>query len=210
MVRALLDGSKTQTRRIVKLGREFGPSSTPGYDWTFRGTRRGGVKGAGAGCWQDYRNTDLLQLCPYGVAGDRLWVRETWAKVVFSGSDWEQPHIMDCVRPAGPDEGGVVYRADDHGLDDGGNTTEERGFAWRPSIFMPRWASRITLEITELRAERLQDISDADAKAEGAPWEDCWPTYRQSFEALWDSINGAGDFELNKWVWVIRTEKVRQ
>ena len=73
---------------------------------------------------------------------------------------------------------------------------------------MPRWASRITLEITEVRVERLQDISEDDARAEGVEYEDCWTTYRQAFEGLWCKINGSGSWDANPWVWVIEFRRV--
>jgi hypothetical protein len=162
LVRALRAGTKTQTRRLVKL-REFQPSDTKGYDWTWRDRR---------GLWQDVATARLLeQHCPYGKPGDRLWVRETWSQCARS------------VYPCPP----CWYRADygkyddpaleqrDHDLGCTGNqancfacVAEREGkFVWRPSIFMPRWASRITLEVTEVRVQRLQDISEDDAKAEG-------------------------------------------
>ena len=122
--------------------------------------------------------------CPYGQPGDRLWVRETWA-----------PHA-DMPRSA-------IYRCD-RGGDYQDNVTPN--FRWRPSIFMPRWASRILLEITAVRVERLQDISNEDALAEGVDLSGGlrmrtmpWALYRE----LWESINGDGSWEANPWVWVI-------
>ena len=152
MVRAILDGRKTMTRRIVKAGTRD--------DWN---------------------------ACPYGVIGDRLWVRETWR--CFGGREYEyQQH-----QPS------IIYRADD------GPTHNEGG--WRPSIFMPRWASRITLEITGVRVERLQDISEADAEAEGCTGDhraDRDSDAAQEFRSLWNQINGKrASWDSNPWVWVV-------
>jgi hypothetical protein len=148
LVRALLAGQKTQERRVVKL-REFQPSATPGYDWTFRDRR---------GCWNDYTTTDLVtQVCPYGGPGDRLWVRETFCV----GYEHESGRFtvlpfQDCEvhRRA-------FYRATDP------DPPDEPQRPWRRSSHMPRWASRIMLEITRIRVERLQAITEGDCWAEG-------------------------------------------
>jgi len=178
MVRALLSGSKTQTRRRFKL--------PPGLDWYFSGALRGEETGdvhdpAGKGWW----NIDELR-CPYGQPGDQLWVKETW-------------------REDSPDDPeGAIYRADqEHLMPQGGR--------WKPSIFMPRWASRVTLEITGVRVERLQDISETDALAEGIHRYDVLeeagphdPHFnRGTYQRLWESINGGGSWASNPWVWVI-------
>jgi hypothetical protein len=191
MVRAIMDGRKTQTRRIVKLGHggTFRRSETNGYDWTFRGSRRGGTR-YHSSCWQDLRHEQLMDLCPYGHPGDRLWVRETWAPVwTFDPSP----------------ETGALYRADP--MYDG---TEQFDWPWKPSIHMPRWASRITLEITGVRVERLREISDFDAIAEGVSgWvsDPRCETPRDGFRVLWESINGEGSWAANPWVWVVEFER---
>lgn len=144
MVRAILDGRKTQTRRLIGRN-QLQPSETPGYDWTFRGrapvrsiAQQQRRKGSG---WQDLTTEELLALCPYGSPGDRLRVRETF-----------------CLRdPEHHPERGYWYAATD-------DVDEPR---WTPSIFMPRAASRITLLITDVRVQRLRDIGDEDATAEG-------------------------------------------
>jgi len=170
MVRALLAGTKTQTRRAIKV-----PSVAP---WTQH--EDGYWSGAGTG----------LIRCPYGQPGDRLWVRETWC------DDWKESR-------------GIVYRAD-------GDLVAEMfdaGCTWRPSIHMPRELSRITLEITDVRVERLQEISEADAKAEGvypppAGTDDDGAhfdagSYRDGFRSIWESIHGPGAWDANPWVWVL-------
>ena len=181
MVRAILDGKKTQTRRIVK------PQPTahhweilPGYK------RRVSLHGCNDGRiharFQDSipQNIDdpVWRKCPYGKPGDRLWVRETW---------WE------CV-----DNNDRLYYAATETPD----TTDRRHYRKRPSIFMPRTASRITLEITEIRVERLQDINDADAHAEGCATPAT--AARSHFRNLWESINGSKSWDDDPYVWVVR------
>lgn len=167
MVRAILDGRKTQTRRVIKLGREFGPSTTPGYDWHWRGTSRGAPT---KGTWQDMRTSDVLALCPYGKVGERLWVRE---KHQWSFGDADKIDESEMVREA--------YRAKQEKRRPNGATVhyaatdklpwiidpEGRELGWKPSIHMPRWASRLTLEITDIRVQRLQEISVKEVFAEG-------------------------------------------
>jgi hypothetical protein len=121
--------------------------------------------------------------CPFGFEGHRLWVRETFAA----------PWGFDYKFPSG--ESGIFYRADNPAKfpDDG---------SWKPSIFMPRKASRITLEITSVRVERLNDISDEDAKAEGCP-------DRTGFMELWESINGFESWEKNPFVWAITFKRIK-
>jgi hypothetical protein len=166
MVRRVLDGSKTQTRRVVKSPakntqakgqavirqRAAGDPWYGDHVWSMRD--RDGV-------WQDYTDNEFLSRCPYGVAGDRLWVRETW-------------QAFDA--PDGSDRYGVAYRATcqpDGSFtwvgDDGGGSLSVAAMQiarWRPSIFMPRWASRITLDVVSVRVERLHDITEEDARAE--------------------------------------------
>lgn len=189
MVRALLAGTKTQTRRAMK------PQPTEF------------VGGPGV-TLQDGSPAPLIPLddsvepygreiaCPYGKPGDRLWVRETWHDASSS--------LHSCA----------LYRAD--GID-------LHCDKWTPSIHMPRWASRITLEITSVRVERLQEISIEDAKAEGA-WgpddsivqkvADYFGTDifsanpRKAFQMLWESINGPDSWAANPWVWAIEFRRV--
>ncbi|KDF06520.1 hypothetical protein AF41_03275 [Citrobacter sp. MGH 55] len=187
MVRAILDGRKTQTRRIVKVQPdtpEFGlrriiESSIANeigmYFWSQEDAR--GIK---ARSKQFY--------CPYGDVGDRIWVRETFSPV----PDHEEPAGCSAL----------LYAAD-------GNGPYGK---WVPSIHMPRWASRLTLEITGVRVERLRDLSEDDAKSEGITPPSCgvlpgWE-YRINFRDLWMSIYGADNWEANPWVWVIEFKVV--
>lgn len=172
MVRALLAGTKTQTRRTLY---------TPMED-SFQHFARYGTE-----LHAMFKHGDAR--CPYGAPGDRLWVREAWARTtVCHGTEM------------------VVYREGDNRTDYGG--------PWKPGIHMFRRDSRITLEVTGVRVERLQDISEADALAEGIV-----PGYggfgladgshfhaadpRQSYFSLWEAINGPGSVEAAPWVWVV-------
>lgn len=139
-------------------------------------------------------------ICRHGQPGDRLWVRETWQHLHNEGQkadefeQWQQNSI-DCF-----------YLADESSP----NNKPMSG-RWRPSIHMPRWASRITLEITDVRVERLQDISNEDAVAEGIGTP-CDMRYAalDAFKPLWESINGHDSWEANPWVWVIEFKRIPQ
>lgn len=193
MVREILAGHKTMTRRVV----QWTPIE-PGMNLTFSGLRAGHyctgepssgwvLYSMGGSCWQQRTKP---QRCPYGVPGDRLWVREAWrqayAKTTFSE--------------------GIVYRADKEeslGMDEYSDR-----HVWRPSIFMPRAASRITLEVTGVRVERLQDISTDDAIAEGSrcgSQSEGMFSHRHDFERIWDTINAKrAPWASNPWVWVVQ------
>lgn len=210
MVRAILAGTKTQTRRVVKPQppsevTSAGVMSAPGrgYDgeWSW-------LSGDPKDCdsWgfvgEEFR-------CPYGQPGDRLWVRETFyhhgACACYRADGWtDAPDVGYQVTPAPK---------------------------WTPSIHMPRWASRILLEIFSVRVERLQAISDADSVAEGIscyPFRPddgfpvcdgftyrendgkcgLWPKAAQAYRELWESINGPGSWDANPWVWVVEFKRV--
>lgn len=223
MVRALLDGRKTMTRRVVKPQPEGEPRSTEEWARRLAGAN---VRWDRVITERDIQNKaerlrgrlfpfsrpdseSLTALrCPFGRPGDRLWVRETWASLRFT-RDWETGYIDGWEEAANLRNGTVVYDADDHGFDDNGAGAENRGFRWRPSIHMPRWASRITLEITEVRVERVQAITSADARAEG-----CEASERESetdaFHRLWDSLNAPRGYswESNPWVWVLTFRRI--
>ena len=220
MVRALLDGSKTQTRRVVKH------APTP---------------------WNPAHTAWDMTQCQYGKVGDQLWVKESW-KI----ANWNDDGDIDVFYPAQPSEfqhwveigiledakGNSVFerlwqQSTDDCLKAGLKTMEDGNFNFegkpaptrnRPSIFMPRAASRITLEITGVRVERLQDISEEDAKAEGTTefirdgfvkatkgkvWSEAVRLdpaagpFKGAYACLWESINGAGTWALNQWVWVL-------
>ncbi|MDR3015231.1 MAG: hypothetical protein LBV56_07300 [Delftia acidovorans] len=183
MVRALLAGTKTQTRRVAK------PVRHPDL---------GNVYAPGALVLEHEPQHVIDRCCPYGRPGDRLWVREAF---MHEPADfcWEAGVSIPC-RPAE-----TVYRAD--------FPNSQPGEGWKPSIHMPRNLSRILLEITSVHVERLQDISEADALAEGVPHSLNLPGgrfARENFEHLWWTINGDGSWESNPWVWVVEFKRVQQ
>lgn len=141
-------------------------------------------------------NPDAVLACPYGKVGDRLWVRETW-RVTGGGAPLKIRDLNSAYR------NDLQFRAD---------RDESYIDKYHPSIFMPRWASRITLEIVKVRLERLQDISRGDCMAEGCPFPnmaDGHPDPRQWYAELWDSINGKKyPWSSNPWVWVIEFKRV--
>lgn len=168
MVRAILDGRKTQTRRVIKPQ----PSLTPEMDTD-----------AGIAKFYDVDECIGSIRCPYGVPGDRLWVRESF---------YVQPEIWALHRGPQP----LDYAADV-------TPDQVEDYAGKPSIHMPRWASRISLEITDVRVQRVQEISDEDAIAEGYGAA-FGPGFRyRAFDSLWDSIHGSGAWERNEWVWAV-------
>jgi hypothetical protein len=164
--------------------------------------------------WWDFWDSGYS---PYGVPGDRLWVRETWNRAERTGYDAAPQDRRPGFDESDPDAynfGPCWYRATDDGRVEG---------AWRPSIHMPRWASRITLEIASVRVERLQDITFLDALAEGVkgPFTpgidvDIDGNFYASgqakavslYRALWESINSPGSWDANPWVWVVEFKKV--
>lgn len=211
MVRALLVGTKTQTRRVVKPQlNDHHWYKLPGY------THHVSVHPNADGCavhschmWAQSGADGMQRIqSPYGGVGDRLWVRETWLEL--DRDHWADPSApkQDILCHPWPRANACAYRSDT--TSDGDDIRKAYGYRWRPSIHMPRWASRITLEITDVRAQRLQDISEEDARAEGVkPAPFCKAgrpnglEHVESFEQLWDSINGAGAWDGNPWVWAI-------
>lgn len=200
MVRAILEGRKTQTRRIIKHQDLIEFDELNG-EFIFAHARH---------CpnYCDYACGGLA--CPYGRVGERLWVRETWA-IVPAVSDDGSKH------KAKGDGTGATWRADWNG--------NPSGFQWKPSIHMPRWASRITLEITGIRVERLNDISESDATAEGihnfrcdlglfgydpkgTPGPMVGGSATEAFALLLELINGPESWALNPWVWVIEFKRI--
>ncbi len=195
MIRALLDGRKTQTRRAV---RNVDTEEHP-YVGTF--DERDGLPVI---VFSDAPGDAVLSRveakCPYGKPGDLLWVRETWC----------QGHERDADLNFVPDGDGykstVWYRAATPELRWYDDYERETNVPWRPSIHMPRWASRLTLEVTGVRVERLQEISADDCRAEGALLAEAiyWPTAAVStYRDLWQSINGPESWDANPWVWVL-------
>lgn len=218
MVRAIIEGRKTQTRRIVKQPEYFGCVT--------------------GDCTHDRQvecDQFIVDQSPYGKPGDRLWVRETWG---------------------GDDLCGYAYRADHPDWPRFQGDGEQPSGPWRSPIHMPRPASRLTLEITDVRVQRVQDISEEDAKAEGVAWtphSNWWQGYhsdfvresqtwlhtqhrsehppewmiephpcvnqeydplekkaRDSFREIFGSLNGEGSWERNDWVWVVGFRRIER
>ena len=181
MVRAILEGKKTQTRRVWKQ-----PTSLCMKDDCLYATEHDARQS-----FNPIARDEIV--CPYGQRGDRLWVRETWQ---YSWAP-EDADLKDCY----------IYKAD---------FPEYKATPWRPSIHMPRAASRLTLEVMGVRVERLQDISEDDASAEGCPlpmrqrkqYVDRDDTAYGWFRQLWKVINGVESWDQNPWVWVVEFKKV--
>lgn len=190
MVQAILFGRKTETRRIVK-GISGWPERYPDPPVAIfpDGAGTGWIGWWGRGPFtaemtrRVYPGSSGFR-CPHGLPGDVLWVRETFAA-------WLTEHGGACL----------TYRAS-------APEPLPPGVHWTPSIFMPRRLSRITLRLTSVRVERLQDITEGGAVAEGCAGSEV-STPRKEYETLWDSINGPGSWDLNPWVWVLAFEVVR-
>lgn len=192
MVRAILDGEQTQTRRVVNPQPIIWSDGVPG------GKRLlfMAVGGIDRARWR----------CPYGQPGDRLWVRETWTPTLLADVPAIEYRADGLLRPVSFEQWKTVEAK-----------TKEQATRLRPSIHMPRWASRLTLEITGIRVERVQEISEEDAKAEGVDWK-MWEKggeplqARSPFRDLWDSINAKRGFgwDVNPWVWVVSFRKLEE
>lgn len=230
-IRAILAGIKTQTRRIIpglgniwhidRLLGEWALSEPPerwdGKEWPWRWMgRRPPVEGDWI--WQLQTDVDNFATypmrCPYGVAGDKLWARETWA--TYQCMDKEPPRMTG-------EQSAFWYRADGEACNLAGLHSEVRG-KWRPSIHMPRWASRITQTITEIRVQRVQEITEEDAIAEGVGSSEVCKMLATpagggdpdsgyelallqspllAYRDCWNEINGPESWERNPWVWAI-------
>lgn len=211
MVRAILAGTKTQTRRVVKpqpLG------DKPRSAWFEPGVMGWAPPEIPSQAWHRVR-------CPYGQPGDRLWVRETFMDLQGTGVEH---------RDSAGNRQRYAYAADTRPGSYGDECRKDYGLKWRPSIHMPRTASRILLEVTAVRVERLQDISESDAMAEGittiwpdGPRDDGGPnhytvdvdhghlngsTAATVYRMLWEWINGEGSWDANPWVWVVEFKRV--
>lgn len=197
-VRAILEGRKTQTRRVFKtspfnLGRF--PHRYPNGEWGIYFDRPTGGAHLHVG------------RCPYGQPGDRLWVRETWAigRGTFDKRALGVAHLKagnGARRPA-------IYRADGETL--GGTHALDGMGAWRSPIFMPRWASRVILELTDVRVERVQEITPQDCIAEGVePYSESGNGWRMGYQKTWDELNAKRSFgwTKNPWVWVLEFKRV--
>lgn len=203
MVRAILAGQKTQTRRVVKLRHDRRIVGDPEHDGTFEWW----PVDRGDGVVVKQSRAVMLGECPYGVPGGRLWVRETWGEIVWST-------IYGDRRPPRTE---IVYRAGPHPFDRDVPHGWDAVNRWKPSIHMRRTDSRLTIEVVGVRVERLQKISRKDAKAEGflpsgnglESWGgQCYGNAQLAFEACWKDINGLESWNENPWVWVIEFAKL--
>lgn len=205
MVRAILEGRKTMTRRVVKPQPHAGVDAVKWQDVIITGCNTQDQSGF-AMMRGDVIESEAIR-CPYGTPSDRLWVRETFWHREASHADYLMDYRYCATEPTPP---GSVDHNDYHTLE---------GY-WRkmPSIFMPRDASRITLEVTGVRVERLLEISEQDARLEGidiggfrsstegiAGYE-----HRIQFRELWESINGPGSWDANPFVWVVEFRRVEK
>lgn len=210
MVKAILGSRKTQTRRVIKPQPIWHPKKR---FWDLNQI----VKGQSFSWEEGSLPNELINFCPYGKIGDRLWVRETWCNYI--------PQKRQVLNNYRGDNYQVIYKASHKMADMEGfkDIVLEQELKWKPSIFMPRWASRINLEITDIRVERVQDITPEDCEAEGIvgttrsspvtgkPYETYYcqgleyTTPTLAFKVLWGSINykrGYG-WEVNPYVWII-------
>ncbi|EIW8612700.1 TPA: morphogenetic protein [Klebsiella pneumoniae] len=199
MVRALLSGRKTQTRRIIKPQPEATLSGSLSGKWLSRPLNGLLLP----------KIEDIAIHCPFGVVGDRIWVRETFQGPLF---DYD---LMDsyCKDPTPFEKPKFcVYKADGVPAPEFYDADDELHCCWRPSIHMPRWASRILLEITNVRVERLKSISDGDAIREGCSTADMksGDCVADVFARLWASIYGDESWNSNPWVWVIEFKRIEE
>lgn len=210
------EGTKTQTRRIVK------PQPPYGCEYCINGAMSHALCRSieNHNIWvpPTGKSVDHRLACPYGQVGDRLWVREAWQEKAWTLTQLNSAGLLNA--PMKPKEtylnepiyaihrGGYNYKIGDPGR-------------WFPSIHMPRWACRTVLEITDVRVERLQEINLEDCQSEGVRCESytgppycTWcsgheaPCHRDAYKTLWESINGVGSWALNPWVWVLCFKKV--
>jgi hypothetical protein len=193
--KGILEGIITQTRRVIKPQPEL--------------KRCKPYEGVSYWFWKNrefYNTPHFIRNCPYGVVGDRLWVRETWGVYCEIVNGYEDLY-------------GVCYKADMKYAEPDRRATnyfklpkDLSGIYWRSSIHIPKWAARIWLEITGIRVERLQDISETDCWKEGLPKNRIWSNTKKQWIQLWDSLNAKRGYpwEKNRWVWVIEFKRIEQ
>lgn len=226
LVREILAGTKTQTRRLVDMRVPMDYIGPAGFDndpecWGYQAEDAHWYVLA-RGKNERHPHGMISIPCPRGEVGDRLWVRETWrfSDWTEDGYPFVEKQADDTVDLCGriSQEWGerlsnTIWAELSKGRGDGEKASDRK---WRPSIHMPRWASRIDLEIVEVRVQRLQEITEEDARAEGVVADDiskvgvpCFSA-RKRFEQLWDVINGErATWESNPWVWAISFRRVR-
>lgn len=200
MVKAILEGRKTQTRRIVKNGK---------------------IEGCDIGGLID-QPTVLNAYCPFGKIGDRLWVKETFSVIGFHPSQnnsteagWDETNAVCAIRYHADGSEKVIddlSSENDYGVDEEQQALRASKKKTVPSILMPRWASRITLVIVDIRVERLKKISEKEALAEGVVQEQITPIVKRTayseFMNLWCELYGGDNWDSNPWVWVVEFKRV--
>lgn len=234
MVKAILEGRKIMTRRKLKVQpepprgiysdsdaipviQENGEDLLLRFNWK---TERSGK------VYQDASFFESKFNCPYGKVGDVLWVRETFVRGCVWDGEGSEPSYYDMIGEERPEhlKERYWYRADGDCPTEWHNEKKDEpgNIPWKPSIFMPREACRLFLSITDIRVERLQDITEEDAEREGIELveHNCYKNYDErdpyqfiedpigSFRSLWESINGLGSWEKNEWVWVVSFERI--
>jgi hypothetical protein len=228
MVRALLAGTKTQTRRVVKLPHENPPGRWEVLPWG--GPNGGRTRDGQTVPFQNvigHTRTGEIIGCPHGEPGDTLWVRETWAPDPPIDDTWASTQWNGCGRTVSE----IPERFHHQRFCNYAADWLHGPIRWTPSIHMPRWASRITLEVTGVRVERLQDISYEDALAEGACLDPAsMPNFpacigssetpeqfarrtnypQRGYRTLWEQLNGQGAWDANPWVWCIEFKRLPQ
>ena len=221
MVRAILEGRKTQTRRVVKPQPPNEDFTVADYcDWEDDYCSSGIPTVKFSKPFYQDKQWDWWPIgykkirCPYGMFRDRIWVKEAhflygrWVTNGFTKTGRRKWRFISHT-PSG-------VKFPDNEPDEVCTQKDQIGWFKRSSLFMPRWAVRITLEITGIRVERLNDISEQDAEAEGIQFIRDYPdadetlTAKQLYSFLWDSINGEGSWDLNPWVWVIEFRSVEK
>ena len=215
MVRAILDGTKMQTRRMMKPQ----PEHAQIYEWKGRTLYDGEAR---LWCWNGHVADDswhdittaLAPHCPLGAPGDRLWVRETWHYRDWTTDGYpcigyqadDSRHLCDRIPEAWEQRVSDTWA---HLSAFGAEDDPARDVGWRPSIHMPRWASRITLEVTGVRVERVGDITEEDARAEGVTsTDDHGHAHIMEFRSLWCRIYGTESWRANPWVWAVSFRRI--
>lgn len=227
MVRAILEGNKTQTRRVIKPQPHVDEMGNAIWgNWNLGQNHEPHIKKI-----LTIKKLRGIRCQPYGTPGSLLWVRETFAITHQSqGHEYPEVEVEDCDKIP-KDCGGAYWKPCYQADWKRAESYEDRGFKWRPSIHMPRWTNRLTLDVKDIRVERLQDISSSDCIAEGIcrtgsiVEPNRWAQYgaiskdqhdkvnvdiefmgkspKEAFELLWESINGAENWQANPWVWII-------
>ena len=212
MVNAILEGRKTQTRRANNLQVvNERPDDFELFDLSVQTIESLDFFNMTQAFFIDSNKIQVHPVCPYGKVGDQLWVRETLTGEMYASRTWSLEYVADGaeVEVEPPEDYMPPRNATETHQETGDNITTGGFSYWTcrvNSIFMPRWASRIQLEITDIRVERLNDISEDDCEAEGL--KKLQGGIKTAFKMLWESINGKGSWDKNPWVWVVEFKRI--